>query len=144
MMGTGDAKRDLPREFRGELPSGIRRAETFCGGCLVIEGASYDDDKELGERIAKSGAFDEWQIVILHDSADVARETDKFLWATWTRFNPGTDIFAKDVTLKNNHIGYTAPIVIDARMKPWYPQEVAPHPDTVKLVDERWKEYFPK
>ena len=35
-----------------------------------------------------------------------------------------------------------APIVIDARIKPWYPAEVAPAEDTVKLVDRRWSEYF--
>jgi len=27
-------------------------------------------------------------------------------------------------------------------MKPWYPKEVEPHADTVKLVDGRWDEYF--
>jgi hypothetical protein len=27
-------------------------------------------------------------------------------------------------------------------MKPWYPKEVEPHPDTVRLVDHRWSEYF--
>ena len=72
----------------------------------------------------------------------VARSTEKFLWATWTRFNPATDISAKLVETKNNHIGYTAPIVIDARMKPWYPKEVEPREDIVKLVDDRWAEYF--
>ncbi|MGH9820527.1 MAG: 4-hydroxybenzoate decarboxylase, partial [Pyrinomonadaceae bacterium] len=80
--------------------------------------------------------------VILHDNADVASSTEKFLWATWTRFDPATDIFAKGVELKNNHVGYTAPIVIDARMKPWYPKEVEPRDDIVKLVDDRWNQYF--
>lgn len=142
LMGVGDAKRELKREFNGDLPNGIRRAEPFCGGCLVIEGPSYESDKELGERIAGSGKFDDWQIVVIHDNADYAKSTEKFLWATWTRFNPATDIFAKEVTTKNNHIGYTSPIVIDARMKPWYPKEVEPREDIVKLVDERWSEYF--
>ncbi len=142
LMGLGDAKRELKREFNGDLPNGIRRAEPFCGGCLVIEGPSYESDKELGERIAGSGKFDDWQIVVIHDNADYAKSTEKYLWATWTRFNPATDIFAKEVTTKNNHIGYTSPIVIDARMKPWYPKEVEPREDIVKLVDERWSEYF--
>lgn len=144
LMGTGEAKRELPREFRGELPGGIKRAEVYCGGCIVVEGPSFDDEKDLGDRIAKSGKFDDWQVVVLHDDADFANSTDKFLWATWTRFDPASDIYAKEVTLKNNHIGYTAPIVIDARMKPWYPKEVEPREDIVKLVDERWGEYFPK
>jgi UbiD family decarboxylase len=143
LMGLGDAKRELPRAFRGTLPSGAKRAEVFCGGCVVVEGPAYADEKDLGERLAKSGAFDEWQVVVIHDDADFAKSADKFLWATWTRFNPATDIYAKNVTLKHNQVSYASPIVIDARMKPWYPDEVEPRDDIVKLVNERWKEYFP-
>ncbi len=142
LMGLGDAKRELAFEFRGELPAGLVRAEVFSGGCVVVEGPSYTDEKAVGDRLAKSGAFDDWQVVVIHDNADVARSTDKFLWATWTRFNPATDIFAKNVTLKHNQVSYEAPIVIDARMKPWYPSEVEPSADTVALVDRRWSEYF--
>jgi len=141
LMGLGDAKRALTREFRGDLPAGVIRAEPYCGGCLVVEGAPYEGNEELADQIAKSGKVDDWQVVVMHDDIELARSTDKFLWATWTRFNPATDIFAKEATAKNNHIGYTAPIVIDARMKPWYPKEVEPREDIVKLVDGRWAEY---
>ncbi len=142
MMGVGDAKRELTSEFGGDPPSGVTRAEPYCGGCLVVEGDTYENDKDLATRIATSGKFDDWQMVIVHDEVEFARSTEKFLWATWTRFNPATDIFAKNIELKNNHIGYTAPIVIDARMKPWYPKEVEPREDIVKLVDGRWGGYF--
>src|SRR5207237_8030841 len=37
MLGLGDPVRKLPREFNGELPHGVSRAEVFCGGCLVLE-----------------------------------------------------------------------------------------------------------
>ncbi|MBA3692934.1 MAG: UbiD family decarboxylase [Acidobacteria bacterium] len=144
LVGVGEAVRDLKPEFNGELPSFVNRAEVFCGGCLVLEGESYSRSENLAEQVAKSGKFDDWQIVVLHDSAVFASSTDKFLWATWTRFNPSTDIFAKEISVKNNHIVYRAPIVIDARMKPWYPKEVEPRDDIVKLVDDRWREYFPK
>ncbi len=144
LVGIGDAVRDLKKDFRGELPLGIKRAEVFCAGCLVVEGRDYQTDETQAERIAKSGKFDDFQFVVLHDDAEFARSTDKFLWATWTRFNPSTDVYAKTIKIKNNHIVYDAPIVIDARMKPWYPKEVEPREDIVKLVDERWSEYFPK
>ncbi|MEP6947179.1 MAG: UbiD family decarboxylase [Acidobacteriota bacterium] len=142
MMGTGDAKRELVHEFHGELPAGIRFAEPYCGGCLVLEGNTYENDKDLADQVAKSGKFDEWQMIVLHDDIEFARSTEKFLWATWTRFDPASDIYAKKIDLKNNHIGYQAPIVIDARMKPWYPAVVEPREDIVKLVDGRWAEYF--
>jgi len=144
LMGTGEAKRELSREFQGELPSGIKGAEVYCGGCVVVEGPTYEKENDLGDRIAKSGSFDDWQIVVIHDNADVALTTDKFLWATWTRFNPATDIYAKEISLKNNHIGYGSPIIIDARMKPWYPKEVEVRDDIADLVDNRWDEYFHK
>jgi 4-hydroxybenzoate decarboxylase subunit C len=143
LMGLGGSKRELPREFRGELPQAIKASEVFCDGCLVVEGPSYADEKDLGNRMARSGAFDDWQLVVLHDSVDHARSTEKFLWATWTRFNPATDISAKELKLENGHVAYTSPIVIDARMKPWYPKEVEADEKTVKLVDARWREYFP-
>jgi UbiD family decarboxylase len=142
MMGVGEKKRELARELSRELPAGITAAEPFCPGCLVIEGDSYSADQKLAERVAASGRFDDWQVVVLHDDVEFARSAEKFLWATWTRFDPASDIYAAKVETRNNHIGYTAPIVIDARMKPWYPAEVEPLEETVKLVDSRWREYF--
>lgn len=142
LMGVGDAKRETAAEFHGALPDGVRAAEPFCRGCLVVEAAPYADDKDLASRIAGHEAFRDWQMVVVHDNIEFARSQEKFLWATWTRFDPASDIYARETTTKNNHIGYTAPIVIDARMKPWYPKEVEPRDDIVKLVDGRWGEYF--
>nr|HQU85615.1 UbiD family decarboxylase [Pyrinomonadaceae bacterium] len=147
MVGVGDAKRELKREFTGELPSFVKRAEVYCAGCLVVETEKYDsetDSKNLGEMIAKCGKFDDWQMVVIHDSVEFARDTNKFLWATWTRFNPATDIIAKSLTVENHHLSYENPIVIDARMKHWYPKEVEVREDIAELVDRRWREYFPK
>ena len=142
LMGTGEAKRELAREFREDLPQNIERAEMFCGGCIVVQGPGYELERDLGERVARSGAFDDWQVVVLHDDIEYAKATDKFLWATWTRFDPASDIYAREISLTNNHIGYTGPIVIDARMKPWYPKEVGVRDDIAKLVGRRWSEYF--
>lgn len=143
LMGLGDARRELPVTFSGELPPGVSAAEPFSAGCLVVTGESYADDQQLAESIARSGKLGGWQLVVVHDDISFARSTDKFLWATWTRFDPARDIYAAAVEAKNNHIGYTAPIVIDARMKPWYPAEVEPRQDIADLVTKRWGEYFP-
>ncbi len=143
LIGVGDEGRRLKHEFNGVLPQGIENARVFCGGCLVIDGPGYSNEPELGKRIAVADAFSDWQVVVIHDDASVAESTEKFLWATWTRFDPAADIYARNVELKRSHASYEPPIVIDARMKPWYPAEVEPHPDTVKLVNQRWTEYFP-
>jgi UbiD family decarboxylase len=142
MMGLGEAKRELKSEINDALPSFIREAKPFCKGCLVVEGANYEADKDLAEKIATHEAFKDWQVVVLHDSVKFADSSDKFLWATWTRFNPATDIYAKSTTVENHHLSYQNPIVIDARMKPWYPKEVEVRDDIKALVDKRWNEYF--
>jgi UbiD family decarboxylase len=143
LLGLGDAARDLPREFQGELPRGIKRAEAFCGGCLVIEGARFADEPDLAERMARDAAFKDWQVVVIHDTADYAKRTEDFLWATWTRFNPATDVRARATRIVRHHLAYTAPVVIDARMKPFYPAELEARADISALVERRWREYFP-
>ncbi|HST53657.1 MAG TPA: UbiD family decarboxylase [Pyrinomonadaceae bacterium] len=144
MLGLGDAARELPREFRGALPANVTRAEVFCPGCLVVQGLTFTEDKDQAERIAREAAFAEWPVVVLHEDAGVARSASDFLWATWTRFEPASDIHAARTTVRKNHLAYTAPLVIDARMKPGYPDELVVRSDIAELVERRWREYFPQ
>ena len=143
LLSLGDPVRELPREFHGTLPRDVTRAEVFCGGCLVVEGLPYAEDPQQAARLARDEAFAEWPLVIIHEDANVARSVADFLWATWTRFEPASDIHAADITVHRHHLAYRAPIVIDARMKPGYPAELIVRPDIAELVDKRWREYFP-
>jgi UbiD family decarboxylase len=143
MLGLGEPVRDLPGEFRGTLPVGVRRAEVFCPGCLVVEGATFAEDREQAARLAREEAFADWPLLVLHDDASVALSTPDFLWATWTRFEPASDIHAAAESVRRHHISYAAPLVIDARMKPGYPDELIVRPDIAGLVERRWREYFP-
>src|SRR6266700_3059695 len=144
LMGLGEPVRDLPREFRGELPNGISRAEVFCGGFLVVQGAPYFDEPQQDARLAHNAAFAEWSLVILHDHAGVARSSTDFLWSTWTRFEPAGDVYAAETNVVRHHLAYRGPVVIDARKKLNLPDELIVRDDIAKLVDRRWGEYFPK
>ena len=113
-------------------------------GCLVLEGASAAS--ELGDRarVAPHPAFAEWPLLILSDDAERASKSSaNFLWTTFTRFDPGGDLIASRVELYQNHPSYTPPILIDARMKPGYPEELCCDEATRELVESRWSEYFP-
>jgi len=144
LLGLGEAVRDLPRNFQGVLPNDIKSAEVFCAGCLVVEGAPYEKDREQAERLAHHEAFAGWPLVVLHDDASVAHSVADFLWATWTRFEPAAHIHAAETKVVRHHLSYRAPIVIDARMKLGYPAELEVRPDIAELVDRRWREYFPR
>ena len=144
LMGLGEPVRDLPREFRGELPNGVSRAEVFCAGCVVIEGATYSSGPQQAARLAREPALAQWPLVILHDDAGVAGSTTDVLWSTWTRFEPAGDIYAAETNVVRHHLSYRGPMVIDARRKPSLPDELVVRDDIAKLVDRRWREYFPR
>src|SRR5262245_17572801 len=143
LMGLGDPVRDLPREFRGELPKEIRQAEVFCPGCLVVKGSSYTAEPDQAARLAVDKALGDWPLVMLHDDAGVARSVPDFLWSTWTRFEPAADTYAAETKVVRHHLAYQSPIVIDARKKPSLPDELIVRDDIRRLVDDRWHQYFP-
>ncbi|MCC5877999.1 MAG: UbiD family decarboxylase [Candidatus Sumerlaeia bacterium] len=147
IVGLGDPVRDLPHEFRGEdarLPRGIEDARVFCPGCLVVSGPSYGIDTALPGRLAKLAKFKDWPLIILCDDAEKAAASEiNFLWTVFTRFEPAADIHAAAVRPIRSHLSHTGPVVIDARVKPWYPDEVFCREDISKKVSSRWKEYFP-
>jgi UbiD family decarboxylase len=143
LIGCGEARRELVRSFSGALPAGVRAAKPFCGGCLVVSGASYLEERELARRVALADEFKDWQLIVVADDVGrITQSSSAFLWGTFTRFNPGSDIYSRGSALVGHRVGYSAPIVIDARMKPWYPGEVEVDEDTKRLVDKRWGEYF--
>jgi UbiD family decarboxylase len=144
-MGLGDPIRDLPRQFSAvDVPQGITDVRVFCGGCLVVGAPPYELERDVVARIAASPAFAQWPLVVVSDEPERAARSDmNFLWTTFTRFEPAADIHAADRRIIRNHIAYTAPVVIDARMKPWYPKELSCREDTANLVSRRWREYFP-
>ncbi|MEE4271049.1 MAG: UbiD family decarboxylase [Thermoanaerobaculales bacterium] len=144
-LGLGDPVRELPQTFSaGELPSGVDRVEVFCPGCLVVQGPSWTEVAGAAARYAADPAFAQWPLVVLTDDARRATASPmNFLWTTFTRFEPAADIHTASQRVVRHHLSYTAPIVIDARMKTPYPDELFCDDDTAALVDRRWKEYFP-
>ncbi len=143
-LGLGDPVRELPRSFSGELPRGVSEVHVFCGGCLVVGVSSAGDDPDAPARIAAHATFADWPLVVLTDEpARAARSAINFLWTTFTRFEPGADIHAAATRVIRNHLAYTAPVVIDARLKPGFPEELSCRPDVASRVSDRWLEYFP-
>ncbi|HEV8111971.1 MAG TPA: UbiD family decarboxylase [Planctomycetota bacterium] len=144
LLGVGAAMRKLPTEFRGTPGAIARKVEVFSPGCLVVEAPSYSEDRDAAAGIAGDPAFAEWPLVVVSDdAARHVKSTMNFLWATFTRFDPASDVHAAKIELVGNHPSYTPPIAIDARMKPGYPEELFCDEGTARTVDRRWSEYFP-
>jgi UbiD family decarboxylase len=145
-LGLGNPVRDLPRAFAPPVapPSDVTDVRVYCGGCLVVGTRSFADDPQAPSRVAAHPAFAGWPLVIVSDEPERATRSDmNFLWTTFTRFEPAADIHSAAQHVVRNHIAYEPPVVIDARMKPWYPAEVSCRPDVASQVSARWNEYFP-
>ena len=143
LIGVGEPVRDLPHEFRGDLPYGANAAAVYCTGALAVQGPTYDDDPDYAQHLAGHRAVTDWPLIFLVDDADVAHKNISFLWSTFTRFEPAADTYATDTELRRHHPCYTPPVVLDCRMKPGYPDELIIDESTAKKVTNRWSEYFP-
>ncbi|MEZ5287179.1 MAG: UbiD family decarboxylase [Vicinamibacterales bacterium] len=144
-LGLGDPVRELPRAFTPAEPPPpeVTDVRVYCGGCLVVEGPPYGADAGAAARLAAHPAFAGWPLVVLTDDAARASRSDmNFLWTTFTRFEPAADIHAAATRVSRHHVSYEAPVLIDARMKPWYPAELTCRDDVARRVSERWREYF--
>ncbi|MDA8227248.1 MAG: UbiD family decarboxylase [Desulfitobacterium hafniense] len=143
MLGIGSPKRNLPEIYQGpEIPE-IREITAFCAGCLLLTGASFEENPTLATGLLThlpEEQLKNWPLIILVDDIKGALNQIGFLWQVFTRFNPAHDIYAQS-EVRNHRLVYHGPILIDARMKPDYPGEVIPDENTIKLVDRRWKEY---
>lgn len=144
-LGLGDPVRDLPRGFTAvETPQDLEDVHVFCPGCLIAGGPKYLEDPGAAARFAAHPAFAGWPLVVLTDEPRRAAASPiNFLWTTFTRFEPAADIHAASVEVKRHHLSYRAPILIDARLKPGFPEELFADEETAATVSRRWKEYFP-
>ncbi|MDQ0416536.1 menaquinone biosynthesis decarboxylase [Croceifilum oryzae] len=144
LVGTGDPVRSLPSEYHGPDMKGIHDVAVYCRGALVLQADAYEANPDLPNILLThyGDQLKDWCFLFLVDDIQAAADQTSFLWTAFTRFDPAYDIYAK-AELVRHHSSYECPIIIDARMKPGYPDELEPLPEIKELVDKRWKEYFP-
>ena len=98
LLGVGEPVRELPREFTATpARRGVAEVRVFCGGCLVVSGPSFAEDPDGGRsRLARTRRFAAGLLVVLVDDAPRRRcgSVPRFLWTTFTRFEPAADIHA--------------------------------------------------
>src|SRR4051812_19391352 len=131
IAAVGPARFELATELPGDLQlsDNLRSPRIVLPGILAIEGPKY------------SGAFNpqslsrfRW-IIIVDDSQFVTESLRNFLWVTFTRTNPATDIDGIDSFIRDKHWGCRGPLVIDARLKPHHAPPLVEDPEISRRVD---------
>ena len=145
IAAAGPALRTLPIacDSRLVLPeaTGFRRARVFLPGILVVEGPAYGSgpDQAVAQFCAcynRRDAINGFPLVVVADDSDFTTKTlDNFLWTTFTRSNPASDIYGVEPFFLDKHWGCFGSLVIDARSKPHHAPPLVEDPAITRRVD---------
>ena len=148
IAATGSPLRMLPvaADSRLTVPEnlGFKKLRVFLPGILVVEGPPYQAQVHGPDRVVdrfcatygRRDAINGFPLVVVVDNSDFsARNLDNFLWTTFTRSNPATDIYGIEAFLRDKHWGCFGSLVIDARSKPHHAPPLVEDPEVTRRVD---------
>jgi 4-hydroxybenzoate decarboxylase subunit C len=144
LMGLGEKRFMLQSAPKADLKKPIfRKQKVYSPGVLVVEGPKWREQDAMAQQLLEEEAVEPFRIVCLvDDAAECVESEESFLWAVFTRFEPAADIYAKQSRVERFHVQLSSPIIIDCRLKPWFPPLVQPLPETVDRVDALWPKIF--
>ncbi|OGG93022.1 MAG: 4-hydroxybenzoate decarboxylase [Candidatus Lambdaproteobacteria bacterium RIFOXYD2_FULL_50_16] len=139
LLGLGEKKRDLATRWKGPWSdSRLGEAHLFCPGVLCVGGAPWEKEKELAKWLALEPSIQKFSWVILTDEPEAAAQSNEdFIWYCFTRFEPAADLYGAQ-RVERFHVGIEGPLVLDCRMKSWYPSTLVPNPKIAQGVEEKW------
>ncbi len=138
-----DSRLALPEEL------GFRRPMVVLPGILVVQGPAIQARNTSEEESGPDRAVDRFcrtfdrrdainnfpLVVVVDESEFAARSLDNFLWTTFTRSNPATDIYGVEPFIRDKHWGCFGSLVIDARTKPQHAPPLIEDPEVTRRVD---------
>ena len=133
-----DSRLTLPEEL------GFRRAMVFLPGILVVEGPAWKQESSGPDQavdrfclaLNRRDTINNFPLVVVVDQSEfAARSLDNFLWTTFTKSNPATDIYGIEAFLRDKHWGCFGSLVIDARTKPHHAPPLIEDPEVTRRVD---------
>ena len=101
-----------------------------CGpGLVAIGGPKHQGERNqpdpqleaLAQALAQWPGREAFPLVVVADDAEFcAQALDNFLWVAFTRSDPATDVYGANAATQARHWECEAPLVIDARLKPFH------------------------
>lgn len=146
IVAAGPRRRELPTELHANLhlPDGFRDPRICLPGILAVSGppATAVRGCDAPALQAFASSFDPQDsinrfplLLVVDDSEFVARTLNNFLWATFTRSNPATDIYGIGSATICKHWGCSGSLIIDARCKPHHAPPLVDDPAVEGRVD---------
>lgn len=146
IAACGAKVRELSAEIKGglSLPEGFSEPRVAIPGILVVQGKKADSPRGAEDEAVHSfvRSFNAEHpinrfplIIIADDSEFTARNLSNFLWVTFTRSNPASDIYGIGAETVSKHFGCSGSLVIDARIKPHHAPPLIMDSEVEKRVD---------
>ena len=139
-LGIGERKYTLNANLppAPSFPDDINQALIYCPGVMVVKTPPYQDQPEQAKNLIGHPVFEGFRLIILHDDPPAAVSSDvSFIWNIFTRFEPAGDIWGAQEIIRN-HIAFHAPLFLDCRLKPGYPEVLMADEETIRTVDQMW------
>lgn len=143
---VGDARRRLGTEPGAlpSLPDGFGDLHVVAPGIVALRGPRNDSPRGQGDARmeALAQALGSWEaresfplVVVVDDAAFAAASFDNFLWVTFTRSDPAADVYGAHAATHARHWTCEAPLIIDARIKPFHAPALEEDPEVERRVD---------
>ncbi len=142
IAAAGELIRKLPEKAPAADPN-LGEMRFVMPGILAVQMTKFHSyEKARNEILAVIAQIDhnepvkEFPLIVLCDDADfVAKNTDNFLWATFTRSNPSHDIYGLGEFTQFKHWGCVGPVILDARLKPHHAPPLIENSEVARKVD---------
>lgn len=125
---AGSKKRELSTELPRDmnLPDGFSDPQVFAPGIMIVKGRKSETQRgnqdpqidRLGDTLRSMDAIAGFPMIVVADDAHfTAKNWENFLWITFTRSDPATDIYGAGAFTHAKHWGTEKAFIIDARLK---------------------------
>jgi len=137
IAAVGDKKRDLI------TTCSIENGKLIMPGIVGLNFDPFTTYENAAQEIEALNAklntqnLDGLQLIVLTEDANFISETlNNFLWVTFTRSNPTSDIYGINAFTQHKHWGCKGPLIIDARIKPHHAPPLIKNPAIEQRVDK--------
>ena len=144
LAAVGRPRRTLPTALPPglRLPDGFADARVCLPGAIAVRAPASGSEglaKDFAAFCAAFRADDPLSafplVVLVDDSEFCGRSLENFLWVTFSRSNPATDVGGIEAATVHKHWGCRGSLVIDARRKPHHAPLLVEDPQVTARVD---------
>ncbi|KUJ96439.1 MAG: 4-hydroxy-3-polyprenylbenzoate decarboxylase [Desulfonauticus sp.] len=140
-------KRELGQaeEAQFKLPEPFGKLTFFAPGILILQGPGHtlprdEQDpvlRELANYLFTQKNIEKFPLlVVVNDALFTAKNWENFLWVTFTRSDPATDIYGVGEFTHCKHFGAQKAIIIDSRLKGYHAPPLEEDPAVLKRIQK--------